>query len=1154
LAKGGVTHLTKAEGASLERFQNLLRGAINDQQRRSKDDKWRVIHSRSRIRAALLKTRERMPRQCRADYFSWLEKLAGGLGPEFRGSLGFGATAAAAKTVTRSVENELEWVGYRLRPYLDDIRAFRERAAALDAAFWEERQDDLRAIVAEIRNCWGDSMWLFAAELAFEQEFSGLEAQKKILERIRVQYPGGLPVYLAFYFSSRNEERSTYRSFSDDFKDRIKYYKRDPAMRTYLDYKILGSFHNSDEEISSIIRLEQQQSIFDVYETVVDLLQRSVGHSPLPRWRRAAIDLLLLLRPCGDWRLGKLLVAYGDIAPREGDDDSGAGVAHGAVGRAPASAFWRLADGRLTFQDIRSASRSGRESVLADIFLIVIERSANFEDALWRLAKFTLNFGFLSGVRSLGVIASFVTSPTAASKRVAAVATLNDRNTSVADILALRRDAPSEQLAFWRDRVGPTELGKWRGWSTPELAPSLAPFDWLLHILDLSATDALTAIELIGSVPASLLSDLQKIVRANMELNLLLETAEWKGAVRAIAHDVAANPNAIPVLPTRQVFYDRTWESLATIDDKLNLSLALYTYWKQTDDSLHATYVRFSFEEVLFDGGYQLPSAIPVDVIRADNRLAFFLQHVCVPSLMDTSGFFTSTTELLDERVAILEKLKSALPDNADALQEEIDSIQAAKLIKSGLEFVDSNRVNVDANAIGRWAERKYRGSYARYQALSAAGIGSDAKFEDIVDQLRVATDMSGELFSVPTSEADTLLLELILGIKDQFLSDPQYGLEYFLGKRIRHGTIAGHMRGPVEAAQLITERRTLTSPYEENAFWLQRMVVTDNAQRQLVADAFSRFSEKYDKLIGDVRDKFLHVHSNSHASGLFNVVVTAPQFHIMKVVAKPDVDFDHFLSVCFQTFWVLLTPSLAKAREFLTSTVREEVIRLFGELQQKLDEAISNPDQTRMASTAIQQASTEVQRELDTVGSWFERVEGGQSHRFSLRHAIEIAIQSTLKSLTPFRPEIEFEIAEEMETTQSVLLLLWEFIFVVLDNVHRRARVGLTPRLLLTSQLDVEAKRLRIAIANPVGADVNAAQVNDKLAAKREKIAAGDIIKGAAADRGSGLLKVASLVREISGTLEFRLDAQHGFTTAIQIPVYIVQGAMTLPLNEPAR
>ncbi|WP_109808766.1 hypothetical protein [Sphingosinithalassobacter portus] len=1147
--------MSTSDDTALERFQNLLRGAINDQQRRSKDDKWRVIQSRARVRVALLKARERMPRHHREDYFAWLEKLANGLGTEFRDSLGLGVTAGSAKTQTLSVESELEWVGYRLRPYVDDIRSFREKVTSLDIAFWEERHEELRTIVAEIRNRWGDSMWLLAAELAIEQDSHGLEAQKKILRRIRAQYPGGLPVFLAFYISRRNEERSTYRSFLDDFTERMASYDRDQALKTYLNYKILGTSSNSDEAISAIVGFEQQNSVFDVYETVIDLLQRSAGQSSLPHWRAAAVSLLESMLPCEDWRVDKLLAVYGNTIPVLRTEEDMPTASFDAVGRAPASAFWRLVDGKITFDEVRAASRSRKETLVTDVFRTVVERSADFEEAWWRLAKFALNFGFLAGVRSLGTITSFITSGVSTSKGSALVASLNDHNISVADIFALRRDASDDQMTYWRNRVGPTELEKWRGDVRPSLVPSLAPLPWLLHILDLRTTNEMASADLIESVPVASLNGPQRTIRANLELELLLQTGEWKGAVRAIAYQVASNSNSIPVLPVRQVFADRSWESLATVDDKLDLALSLYTYWKQTDESIHATYVRFAFEEVLFAQCLSIPSDIIVDDIRADNRVAFFLKFVCVPLLMDTSGFFASTTELLDERVSILEKLKAALPDQVETFQEEIDGIQAAKLIKSGLEFVDSNRVTVDANAIGRWAERKYRGSYARYQALSAAGIGSDAKFEDIVDQLRAATDMSSDLFSVPTNEADTLLLEIILGIKDQFLSDPQYGLEYFLGKRIRHGTIAGHMRGPVEAAHLITERRTLTSPYGENVFWIQRITTADVAQRQRVIDTFSTFSEEYDKLISDVRDKYLHVHSTSHADGLFNVVVTAPQFHIMKAVATPKVDFDHFLSVCLQTFWVLLTPSLANAREFLTSTVREEVVRLFGQLQQKLDEATNNSDQIRLASMAIQQASTEVQRELDTVGSWFERVEGGQSYRFSLRHAIEIAIQSTLKSLTPFRPEIEFEIPEEMDTTQSLLLLLWEFVFVVFDNVHRRARVGLTPRLKLSCHLDPVARRLRIVIKNPVGRDVDAILINAKLASKREQIAAGDIIKGASADRGSGLLKVASLVREIAGTLEFALDESAPcFTTAIEIPVYIVHGAMTLPVNEPAQ
>jgi hypothetical protein len=79
-----------------------------------------------------------------------------------------------------------------------------------------------------------------AAEIAFEQEFNGLEAQKYVITKIRKRYPGGLPVYFAFYFSIRNEERSVYRQFHHEFRERIAASTHKTSIKAYIEYKVLG--------------------------------------------------------------------------------------------------------------------------------------------------------------------------------------------------------------------------------------------------------------------------------------------------------------------------------------------------------------------------------------------------------------------------------------------------------------------------------------------------------------------------------------------------------------------------------------------------------------------------------------------------------------------------------------------------------------------------------------------------------------------------------------------------------------------------------------------------------------------------------------------------------------------------------------------------
>ncbi len=369
----------------------------------------------------------------------------------------------------------------------------------------------------------------------------------------------------------------------------------------------------------------------------------------------------------------------------------------------------------------------------------------------------------------------------------------------------------------------------------------------------------------------------------------------------------------------------------------------------------------------------------------------------------------------------------------------------------------------------------------------------------------------------------------------------------------MRHGTIAGHMRGAPEKTNLITERKGPSFPYEPNSHWLNRMTFRDADQRDLASACFTKFSEEYDLLISEVRDKYLHVKTQQHRDGLFDVTITAPQFHIVKSILQSDVDFNQFFRISCQMFWRLLGPSLSDTREFLTNEVKQKVIRLYGELQTGLRLAVDSDESCRHVSIAIQAVSTEVQRELDIVASWFDRVEDQHgAHTFTLQEIIDISIASSLNSLGTFRPRLSQNVVGTLTTTSSVLLVIWELMFVVLDNVHRRAKVGFEPEIQIECTLCTTSKTLRITLKNPLGDQIDLADLEKKLHGRRVRIEAGDIQKGAALDRGSGLLKMASLSRDlVNSKFSFYIDPEKQFVTELITPVVLGVKSFTLAMPD---
>src|SRR5262249_28639105 len=157
-----------------------------------------------------------------------------------------------------------------------------------------------------------------------------------------------------------------------------------------------------------------------------------------------------------------------------------------------------------------------------------------------------------------------------------------------------------------------------------------------------------------------------------------------------------------------------------------------------------------------------LPGDIKPKNLKTDKRLLLFAADICIPVLMDTSGLFVSSAALLEERMRTLVNLIDADPGSKELYSAEVAELRLQKVIKSGMEIVDSNRGSVDMDALTRWANKRYRESYLRYQALRVAGVGLSVNFDEVIKEIQRHSHADGEYFTIPKNEADTLLLEVI--------------------------------------------------------------------------------------------------------------------------------------------------------------------------------------------------------------------------------------------------------------------------------------------------------------------------------------------------------------------------------------------------------
>ena len=100
---------------------------------------------------------------------------------------------------------------------------------------------------------------------------------------------------------------------------------------------------------------------------------------------------------------------------------------------------------------------------------------------------------------------------------------------------------------------------------------------------------------------------------------------------------------------------------------------------------------------------------------------------------------------------------------------------------------------------------------------------------------------------------------------------------------------------------------------------------------------------------------------------------------------------------------------------------------------------------------------STEVQRALDDVMSWFSHVDIELHKRyFSLDQIVDIAIDSVLKCHRTLEPDICREIEGSCEMSANDLVFVHDVLFVACDNVKLQSGVKM-PKISVIVRVDIE-------------------------------------------------------------------------------------------------
>lgn len=1125
-------------------YRNRVRGLLSLTRERGFgiDDATRSRRTILALRSILVDARHWISPDSYVDHLRWLFKQTALTSDVDPTSIGRSLLFENIQSQPTDFASELRWCTERLVAARSVIQAHVEHRQSVTRAMLLGDLDAISSALDLAEGELGDSHWSLSTRLFALARYKGIDAQKAFLSELRNRAGRCVSSTYAYFVSMRNEPSVSMTWFRDNVRKRG-FAGRDPGYRSYLRYALLRDVPDNSPDASHVLRLEQAHSDVDLYETVIDLCPRLYETKVWDSHHECIVESLQKLRSAvSDPRLMKILLFMGGVSIEEAKsqlpatnedlpswrDQSFTSMAASEIVdlivNDPTSSLWRATFSASRLSDVRSGEASA--SVADDLMKLMLElvvRSQSFSRALADVDKLSANTQTLTFGNFIGGVVDALSEPTLLSLG-SRLSKHSWSSQSFGILDRMRRNMAGGPSPFRATNSEAEAIADaWTGAdirsSTHEVAAKLSKL-----VLAKSGVDEDTGLRISRDMLNSKDESLRNWARV-IALELYAQSGNVEDAIDLIAKLEVSGELQGTDLPVAIALSSLRKQHLKSLSSPMDAAIALNAMLRLSSDSNIQSLQRMAFNTYLKSKSYEFPSDVPDEDIQDDfDRHVYFLRYVCVPHVMDMSPSFSSSNAILEERRKICARLRAIDVDSRGEYDAEIVSITKDLSVWEGLKLVDGSRVHVDEEAFIKASLVELEGSFSRYSSLVQAGVGVADNFEVVVRNI-VQQQGYAEGLAIPQNEADELLAAMVFRLKDLFLSNTIYGLDGYLSKRIRHGSLIGHLRGPVERHGLITQREKAGGRYLPHTYWLQRAANSDDSIRERFQRALEDFSRAFDREILAIKDERLQIRSKS-SEGLIDIKISHAALHLIRSAVKSDPTLVGLTRSSLIAFWTLLTPALEDAKELLRVHLNQRLSEIFHRLQSSVSAVAKQESWHGDFANAYRLAHEETQLQIAIVAGWFERADGDDHSRiYSLGDAIDIGVESAKLAFPGFDPYVVRRGDPAWMPGPSIQFFA-DIMLIVIGNVCRYSGMGTTPSIDIEATVDREQNSITFKAVNAVAPGTKCEDSLQTLDTIRHRISNKEFEPYVGVEDKSGLLKLAAMVHQSDiGKIQFELN-----------------------------
>jgi hypothetical protein len=1045
------------------------------------------------------------------------------------------------------LSKELAWIAGLLEAHADLLNKLLAIKLRVEDLLLDGQFEGAIAALDLLEREGGVSLFSIETRQGVLQLSGGLSRQKEYLKVIRNNREAGDSVaYIAFHGSIRNETTTQIFSFREHFSGKIESELSDSSFRTWLLFHICDRTPVDDKQAAELLRMEQSSSILDLFETYIRCAT-SLSKTNGTVFEKFVPTVKQLMSCIYDQRLNRLLtLSLTDavtaidtlaaqsflIAAPDGKVDTQPEETHEARAASEPSDENDQVNGSLRKQIGHDLARLTGPEFDIRSFLRLMRIAANFRctavpslfyvEAMDQVNqtvdkdKFALSFSFVYGQKLRP--ASLRLLPPEARKHLA---------------MRMSALAPGDPALF----LVQAELGMPAGTPPENLEESVIRISELSNLADQAQWSG------IETAAKELVDDSNIDVRkdsARFLANALLNQGKVHETVEYIVSAVLSDEVLSYRLPISLVLskIDKTYRRRFSS----KLSTPIIFQLLRTRDSKTESFRTYAYEDFLTSNGAQRPSDLR-DRWNEFNKtqVIYYLRWICTPETMQMSSFFSGTKEYEDERVSICSLLAELDPVNAKDYEAESSGITQHQVIRGGVKQVEENKIYVDVENIRQWADENLRESWSRYQALRAGGIGTTdtAVIEAIREALKKVSPGTLVL-SLPENEATTLFVSMLDKLRNEFLSNPKHGLDCYLSMRVRHGSLAGHLRSPLESNRIITQRDSEDNSYKTNDYWAQRLNYLPNQELEIIDEHLKTFSRAFDLLIDEYTNSYVQIATLEKPNGLFFLTLSDSRIAVLAHALSLDAAFEDFVEGAFRLLSDQLDLCLSSVRGHVEAHLRPTSDEIFNKLEEPL--ASLGVSRVQELDAAVHAAHTELQQTIVQLTQWFHRSEPEKGPDFTFEELVKIGLMCVSRIHERFSPNVKVE-APAQDIVFSDLAFFSDVFFILFDNA--RIHSGLVnPEVKIRA--NVLEHFLNVEVRSAVAKDRNFVQICNKVEAIKATIQKGGYHKAVRSEGGTGLIKLRNILEWRPATdsmLDFEMDEAHGeFVVNLKVPLLLAR------------